>query len=79
MSDQAEGGPNRMAEVLRLSEALSHRILNGVLIGHPIPYEQATALARAARLLQEHEIPWPTVLQQALHEAADQTGQAEQA
>ena len=75
MSDAAEGDSDRMAEVLRLSEALSHSVLNAVLARQPIPYDQATALAKAARLLQEHEVPWPTVLQQALHEAANQTGQ----
>lgn len=77
MSEAAEGVSDRIAVVLRLSEALSHTVLNTVLFGNPIPDDQATALVKAARLLQEYGVPWPTVLDQALQEAADQVGQWE--
>ncbi|WP_144760745.1 hypothetical protein [Methylobacterium dankookense] len=65
-----------MPEVLRLSEALSHRVLNSYLADEPIPKDQATAPIKAAQLLRDTEVPWPPILEQALHEVVDHARRA---
>lgn len=70
------GVPDRMVEVLSLSEALSHRVLNSVLADAPIPRHQASALIKAAQLLRDAEVPWPFVLEQALHEVVEHARRA---
>jgi hypothetical protein len=65
------GSSERLSALLRLSTALSHQGLNTLLAQEPIPNDQTTALIKAAHLLRDNDLPWPSVLTQALHELAD--------
>lgn len=71
MSDSADAGSDQTAEVLRLSTALSHHVLNVLLARQPVRHDQTTALIKAAHWLRDNDVPWPSVLTQALHELAD--------
>lgn len=70
-SASAEG----LAEVLRLCTVLADRALDAQIMGRPVPVQQAAALAKAARLLQNHGVEWPPLLMQVLHELAGKIGQ----
>jgi hypothetical protein len=63
--------PEQLAEVLRLCTVLSDRALDAKIMGREMPADQMSALAKAARLLQDHGVEWPPLLTQVLHEAAD--------
>jgi hypothetical protein len=63
-----------LSEVLRLCTLLADRALDAQIMGQPVPVEQAAALAKAARLLQDQGVEWPPLLTQALHELAGQNG-----
>ncbi len=63
--------PEQLSEVLRLCTVLSDRALDAKIMGREMPADQMTALAKAARLLQDHGVEWPPLLTQVLHEAAD--------
>src|ERR1700712_2348180 len=65
----------RLPEALRLCTVLADRALDAQIMGRPVPVEQAAALAKAARLLQDHGVEWPPLLTQALYELASQEGQ----
>ena len=67
--------PERLSEVLRLCTALADRTLDAQIMGRPVPVEQAAALAKAARLLQDCGVEWPPLLTQALHELAGKIGE----
>ena len=54
---------------------LADRALDAKIMGRPVPVEQAAALAKAARFLQDHGVEWPPLLMQALHELAGKIGQ----
>lgn len=43
-------------------------------MGRAVPADQAIALAKAARLLQNHNVDWPSLLTQVLHELAAKDG-----
>ena len=58
----------RIAEVLRLTTALSDLILDAQIMKRPIPDDQVRALANAALLLEEYAIPLPPLTMQVLHE-----------
>jgi hypothetical protein len=62
--------PEQLAEVLRLCTALADRALDAKIMGRPVPEEQAVALLKAARFLQDHGVEWPPLLTQVLHELA---------
>jgi hypothetical protein len=66
MGSEAE----RLAEVQRLCTALADRALDAQITGRTVPADQAVALAKAARLLQDHGVEWPPLLAQVLHELA---------
>ena len=70
MSDGADANTDKMAEVLRLSTELSRRVLDARLADETVAPEQSTALIRAARLLEDSNLPFPEVLTQALQELA---------
>ncbi|MDP4024005.1 hypothetical protein Q8W71_15345 [Methylobacterium sp. NEAU 140] len=57
-----------LSEVLRLVGVLSEQVLDAQITGRPVPEAQSRALAKAAGLLREHDVPWPPLLAQALHE-----------
>jgi hypothetical protein len=62
--------PERLSEVLRLCTLLADRALDAKIMDRPVPEEQAVALAKAARFLQDHGVEWPPLLTQVLHELA---------
>lgn len=61
----------RLSEVLRLCTVLSDRALDALITGGAVPADQAVALAKAARLLQDHDVEWPPLLTHVTHELAD--------
>jgi hypothetical protein len=67
--------PEQLSEVLRLCTVLSDRALDAKIMGHEMPADQMIALAKAARLLQDHGVEWPPLLTQVLHEARDRADQ----
>lgn len=68
-----------IAEVLRLCTLLADQALDARIMGHPVPADQAIALAKAARLLQDQGVDWPPLLTQVLHELAAKGGEPEDA
>lgn len=62
--------PEHLSEVLRLCTALAYRALDARIEGQSMPAEQAVALAKTARLLQDYGVEWPLLLAQVLHELA---------
>lgn len=67
--------PERLSEVLRLATALADRALDAQITGRPISADQAVALAKAARLLQDHGVEWPPLLTQVLHDLPHEDGE----
>ena len=67
----------KLAEVLRLCTLLADRALDARIMGRAVPADQAVALAKAARLLRDHEVEWPPLLTQALHELAEKIEQSD--
>jgi len=63
--------PEQLSEVLRLCTLLSDRALDARIMGREMSADQMIALAKAARLLQEHGVEWPPLLTQVLHELSD--------
>ncbi|MCJ2120063.1 hypothetical protein MKK65_26410 [Methylobacterium sp. J-001] len=68
--------PERLSEVLRLCTVLSDRALDALITGGTVPADQAVALAKAARLLQDHGMEWPPLLTHVMHELADKDGRS---
>lgn len=66
---------DRLAEATRLSTLLSERVLDDLIMKREVAPEQAVALAKAARLLQDHGVEWPPLLTQVIHELARQEEQ----
>ncbi|SFT24730.1 hypothetical protein [Methylobacterium sp. yr668] len=60
-----------MSEVLRLATAVAARVLEAQIMQHQIATSQVTALMRTAGFLKDHNVPWPPLLEQVLHELAD--------
>jgi hypothetical protein len=67
--------PERLSEVLRLCTVLADRALDAKIMGREMPADQTVALAKAARLLQDHGVEWPPLLTQVLHELAERLGE----
>ena len=67
----------RLSEVLRLCTLLADRVLDTKIMKRPVPAEQAVALAKAARLLQDHGVEWSPLLTQVMHELAGSAGEPE--
>jgi len=74
MTDEALPS-DQLSEALRLSTLLAERVLDALIMEHPIPGEQALALAKAARFLQDHAVEWPPLLTQVVHEMANRRKQ----
>ncbi|TXN20993.1 hypothetical protein FV217_15980 [Methylobacterium sp. WL9] len=68
---------DRMAEVERLTAALTDQILDAQIMNRPISEDQAHALAKGARLLHDNGMPWPPVLAQVLQTLMDGRSEAE--
>ncbi|SFM92685.1 hypothetical protein [Methylobacterium pseudosasicola] len=68
--------PERLSEVLRLCTVLSDRALDALITGGAVPADQAVALAKAARLLQDYDVEWPPLLTHVMHELADKDGRS---
>ena len=60
--------PGHLSEVLRLCTALAYRALDARIVGLSMPAEQAVALVKVSRLLQDHGVEWPPLLAQVLQE-----------
>jgi hypothetical protein len=56
-------------EVVRLGALLAERV---VASEGTVSADQAVALAKAARLLQDHDVEWPPILAQAIHKLAEE-------
>ncbi|MHB2210911.1 hypothetical protein [Methylobacterium sp. CM6257] len=67
--------PEQISEVLRLCTLLADRALDTKIMGRAMPADQTVALAKAARLLQDHGVEWPPLLAQVLHEVIGEVGQ----
>ncbi len=63
----------RLAEVLRLCTLLAERVLDAQIMARPVPADQMAALAKAARLLQDLGVEWPSLLAHVMHESVDRT------
>ncbi|MCJ2139481.1 hypothetical protein [Methylobacterium sp. E-066] len=66
----------RLSEVLRLCAVLSDRALDALITAGAVPADQAVALAKAARLLQDYDVEWPPLLTHVMHELADKDGRS---
>lgn len=53
---------DRLAEVKQLTAALTDQILDAQIMNRPIFEDQVQALAKAARLLHDNDIPWLPML-----------------
>ncbi len=60
--------PEHLSRVLRLCNVLAYRALDAKIMGLSVPAEQAVALERVIRLLQDHRVEWPPLLAQVLRE-----------
>ena len=60
----------KIALVQRLSSALAARVRYAQMVQGPILPAQVDALVAAAMLLQEHDAPWPSLVEQVLHDLA---------
>ena len=74
-SDQRD----KLGEVSSLATLVADRILEAQITERSIPPEQFSALVSAARLLQEHGVPWPPLVEQMVHEFGKRFSQAEAA
>ena len=70
-ADEAHPPREKVAEIERLAMALAARLRYAQMVSLPVPPEQLTALARAARMLEECRVPSPSLVRQVLREAAD--------
>ncbi|UIY45626.1 hypothetical protein [Methylobacterium radiotolerans] len=73
--NDASAFSGRLSDVLRLCTLLADRALDARIMGRAVPADQAIALAKAARLLQDHGVDWPPLLTQVLHELAAKDGE----
>ncbi|MCJ2137349.1 hypothetical protein MKK69_25445 [Methylobacterium sp. J-026] len=64
----------KLAQVAQLATAVAERVLDAQIFDLSVPPAQITALASAARLLQDNGVPWPPLVEQVLHELAENSG-----
>ncbi|MCJ2050390.1 hypothetical protein [Methylobacterium sp. J-070] len=64
------GQPDKMAEVAVLAAAIADRILDQHEAGVPIPPEQFRMLVRAARMLLDNGVLWPSSVEYVVMEVA---------
>jgi hypothetical protein len=65
----ASAQPEKIGEVMRLATLAAERILEAQVTDRPPCPELFTALVGAAQLLEEHNAPWPPLVEQVLLEA----------
>lgn len=65
------------SEILRLCTLLAERVLQAEMMGQALAEDQVVALAKAARLLQDHGVEWPRPLTQVLYQLAGKAGDPE--
>ncbi|ACK81014.1 hypothetical protein [Methylorubrum extorquens] len=70
---------DKLGEVARLASLMADRILEAQIMERPIPQEQLNALVNAAWLLQDHDVPWPPLVEEVLQEAGRRMNQGETA
>lgn len=75
----AEGQSAKLGEVARLATLMADRILEAQITERQIPQEQFNALVNAAWLLQDHDVPWPPLVEEVLHEAGKRLNRGEAA
>ena len=68
---EANEQPDKLVDVLQLADAVANRLLEARTMNSSIDPEQFAALVRAARLLQDHEVPWPPLVVQVMQEFAE--------
>lgn len=61
--------PEKIGEVSRLVTLAAERILEAQTTERPPSQELFIAFVSAARLLEEHDVPWPPLVEQVLFEA----------
>lgn len=57
----------RLAELARLAGLLADQVLDAQIFSRPIPDQHIQTLLSAAFLLEEYDIPLPSLLQQIVH------------
>lgn len=65
------------SEILHLCTLLADRVLSAERMGEALAEDQVVALAKAARLLQDHGVAWPRPLTQVLYELAGKASEPE--
>lgn len=71
--------PDKMAEVAGLASAIADRILEQNEAGTSIPPEQFRMLVRAARMLLDNDVPWPSSVEHVIMEVAKRVEEAREA
>lgn len=64
----------RLSEIADLANLLAGRALDALIMGRVISRPEAIALAKAARHLQEHDMPWPPLLARVMQAMARSAG-----
>ncbi|MBE7196518.1 hypothetical protein ACLBX9_07325 [Methylobacterium sp. A49B] len=68
--------PDKMTEVAGLAAAIADRILEQHEAAMEIPPEQFRMLVRAARMLLDNDVPWPSSVEQVIMEVAQRVEDA---
>ena len=61
--------PERLSELTRLAGLLADQVLDAQIFSRPIPDQHVRTLLSAAFLLEEYDLPFPSLLQQIVHGA----------
>ena len=69
--------PEKIGEVSRLATLAAERILEAQMTERPPSRELFVAFVSAARLLEEHDVPWPPLVEQVLFEAGKRFSRAD--
>lgn len=74
------GAPReRIGELSRLATLAADRILEAQVTDGPLSRELFNALVSAAQLLDDHDVPWPPLVEQVLFEAGRRFSEADAA
>ncbi|MBB2964624.1 hypothetical protein [Methylobacterium sp. R2-1] len=71
--------PEKIGELSRLATLAAERILEAQITDRPLTRELFTALVHAAQLLEDHNVPWPPLVEQVLYEAGRRFSEADAA
>lgn len=75
----ASAQPEKIGELSRLATLAAERILETQVTDRPPSQELFTALVSAAQLLEDHNAPWPPLVEQVLFEAGRRFSEADAA